>query len=310
MPSSTVSLLKRTYCEWSNHNSMRLAAAMAFYTMMSLAPLLVIALTILSFIYSGDVAQQNIKDRATLMLGSQGGDAVGQMLAAMTKHASHGIVATIVSFVVALVSGSSLFVNMQDAMNTIWDVKPRSNVSWKALIWPRLLSVVALFGAGAVLLASLVVSTALTVIIRHLPTWLSWASVVGEILISVLVIGLLFAAVYKILPNVQVQWKDVWIGAALGAALFVAGKYGLALYFRFASTKPYGAAGSLAAALIWVYYSSAIIFFGAAFTRAYAERNGKRVPPDKFGAKFMTENQSDCQNGNSLGDGGADKVTS
>src|SRR5665213_692393 len=130
MPSSTVSLLKRTYCEWSNHNSMRLAAAMAFYTMMSLAPLLVIALTILSFIYSGDVAQQNIKDRATLMLGSQGGDAVGQMLAAMTKHASHGIVATIVSFVVALVSGSSLFVNMQDAMNTIWDVKPRSNVSW------------------------------------------------------------------------------------------------------------------------------------------------------------------------------------
>ena len=150
-----------------------LAAAMAFYTMLALAPLLVVALQILSFIYNTDVAQHHIVDRATVILGDPGGVAVGQILTALSQNPTHGLFATTVSFIVALVSGSSLFVNLQEAMNTIWDVKPRSGRSVKAVIWPRLVSVVVLFGAAGVLLASLVVSTTLTIVVRHLPTWLS-----------------------------------------------------------------------------------------------------------------------------------------
>ncbi|HWE03121.1 MAG TPA: YihY/virulence factor BrkB family protein [Tepidisphaeraceae bacterium] len=294
MSSPTFALLRRAYCEWSSHNSLRLAAAMAFYTMLSLAPMLVVALTVLSVVVKHDV-QGKIQDRANFVLGNAGGEVAGEILAAITRQGAHGVIATIISFVVALASGSSLFVNMQEAMNDIWDVRPRRDAGLKAFLWPRLISVVVLFAAGAMLLASFAASWALTVVTQHLPAWLSWASFVGEIALSVAIAGLLFACAYKLLPSVEVKWTDVWLGAAMSAVLFVAGKYALVLYFRFVSIRPFGAAGSLAALLIWVYLSSAIIFFGTAFTRAFAERNGKRVPPDKFGVKYMTERHSTCE---------------
>ncbi len=290
MAESTLSVLKRTYTEWSSHNAMHLAAAMAFYTMMSLAPLLVVALTALTFIYK-DKAQSTIQNRAALLVGNNGAGAITEMLQASAQHPSSGIRATIISFVIALVSASGLFASLQDAINTIWDVKPKPDAGWKAMASSRLFSMLILAGSGLVLAASLIVSTVLTVIVKHLPAWLSWLSFAGDVVVSFLVIGLIFALIFKYLPDVIIDWKDVWIGAAITGGLFLVGKYGLTLYFRFASVAPFGAAGSLAALLIFVYYSAALLFFGAEFTRVFAESRGHPVEPDHFAVKLSTEDR-------------------
>ena len=292
MKSSFVSIIKRTYTEWSSHNAMRLAAAMAFYTMMSLSPLLVVALTVLTFFYRGS-ASGKILDRANMLVGEQGGQAVGQMLDVASKHHSGGLTAAVLSFAIALVSASGLFISLQDAINTIWDVKLRPDAGWRAVVWSRLVSVGILFCAGLVLVASLIASTVLAAIVHRLPSWLSWVSMLGEILVSFGVITLLFAIIFKFLPDVKIDWKDVWLGSALTAFLFLAGKYGLTLYFHFASVNgPFGAAGSLAALLIWVYYSATLIFFGAEFTRVFADLTGKPVEPNAYAMNLETADRA------------------
>ncbi|HZL38625.1 MAG TPA: YihY/virulence factor BrkB family protein [Tepidisphaeraceae bacterium] len=290
MPESKAAILKRTYTEWSSHNALRLAAAMALYVMMALAPLLVVALTVFSFMAGGKAgAQAKIQDRAAMLVGADGGKAISQMLTVSSAHGKGGVIAAIIGFVIALVSATGLFISLQDAINTIWDVKPKPDAGWKAMVRARVVSLVVMAAACIILLASFVASAALSIIIKHLPGWLSWASFMGDIIVSLGVVTAIFAMVYKFLPDVKLNWKDVWLGAAITAALFVAGKYGLTLYFKYASVaSPYGAAGSLAALLIWIYYSAAIAFFGAEFTRVYAESSGTPIEPDEYAVKLST----------------------
>ena len=291
MQESKIGLLKKTYTEWSSHNALRLAAAMALYVMMALAPLLVVALTILTLTHQGKAA--DLSAQATKYVGQQGAEAINQILSTSTQQKKGGLIAAIVGFVIALISASGLFVSLQDAINTIWDVKPKPDAGWRAMVWSRLISVGVIFAAGAILLASFVVSAVLSIIVRQLPGWLSWVSIIGDIVISLGVITALFAMIYKFLPDVKIDWKDVWLGGALTAVIFVVGKYGLTLYFKYAAVaSPYGTAGSLAALLIWIYYSAAIVFFGAEFTRVYTESRGKEIVPDKFAMKLSTADRA------------------
>lgn len=292
MQQSKTQLLKRTYTEWSSHNALRLAAAMALYVMMSLAPLLVVALTVFTFIYH-DKAPEKIQSHAGMLLGNQGGGAIADMIKHCAQHGKGGVVAAIISFIIALISASGLFVSLQEAINTIWDVKPRPDAGWRVMVRSRLVSILVIFGSGIILLASFVVSAALSIIVHHLPSWLSWLSFLGDVVVSLAIITAIFAMVYKFLPDVKLDWKDVWLGAAITAALFVIGKYGLTIYFKYASVaSPYGAAGSLAALLIWIYYSAAIVFFGAEFTRVYAESTGKEIKPDKYAVKLTRQDRA------------------
>ncbi|HWE94511.1 MAG TPA: YihY/virulence factor BrkB family protein [Tepidisphaeraceae bacterium] len=288
--SSIVSISKRTYEIWSSHNAMRLAASLAFYTMMSIAPLLVVALTILSFVY-GPHAQERLQGQAGSFVGPDGAKAIAQMLANASKG-HQGLLAAVISFVIALISGSGLFLSLQEALNTIWDLRPRPDAGWKAMLVNRLTSAGMVFVALLLLVASFVVTTVVNMVVKHMGPFASVLSHVGDVVISLGLIACLFALVFKYLPDAKIAWSDVWPGAIVTSILFIVGKYALTEYFRFAAVaSPFGAAGSLAALLIWVYYSSMLLFLGAAFTRAYAERTGRAVQPGQYAISLTPEDR-------------------
>jgi membrane protein len=292
--SSNLSLVKQTFLQWSSHNATRLSAALSLYTMMSLAPLLVVALTIMGLIYHHhEDAQSRLGSQATTFVGPGGADAINQMMSSSANHPKGGLVAGIIGFVIAVISGSSLFGSLQDALNTMWDVKPKPDAGWRVMLRDRAMSAGMILVAAILLLASFVASAVLSMVVKHLGGWLAGLSYVGDLVVSFCVVTALFAMIYKFLPDVKIVWSDVWLGAAITAALFILGKYGLTLYFRFASVaSPYGAAGSLAALLIWVYYSSMLIFFGAAFTRVYAQRKGKPIEPNEYAMCMSLEDRA------------------
>ena len=208
------------------------------------------------------------------------------MIATGGKQGS-GLVATIVSTAVLLFSATGVFVELQDSMNTIWGVKPKPNQGVLDFFRNRLLSLGMVFGTGFLLLVSMCVSTVIDRIAGFIAGNAPWVALVLDPVVSMCVVSVLFAGIFKFLPDVRLAWKHVGVGAALTAALFTIGKYGLALYFRFASpTSAFGAAGSLAAVMIWVYYSSFILFFGAEFTKVWSVRHlGERVVPEDNAVK-------------------------
>lgn len=290
MAMSTIAMVKETWSQWSSHNASRLAAALALYTMMSLAPLLVVALTIAGFVFRGrEAAQEKLTGQASQFMGGGGGDAIHQMLQSSMQHAKGGLAWGIVAFVVAVISGSSLFASLQDALNTMWDVKPKPDVGWKLMLRNRIISAGMTLLAAIILLASVVLSAALSVVAHRMGGVLSTFSYVGDVIVSLAVVTLMFALIFKFLPDVKVDWRDVWVGAAMTAVLFLVGKYLLAVYFRFGSVaSPYGAFGSLAVLLIWVYYSSMLLFFGVAFARVYAQAAGHPIQPNEYAVQMTT----------------------
>jgi len=290
MAMSKIAMVKETWNQWSSHNASRLAAALALYTMMSLAPLLVVALTIAGFVFRGkEAAQEKLTGQASQFMGGGGGDAIHQMLQSSVQHAKGGLAWGIIAFVVAVISGSSLFASLQDALNTMWDVKPKPDVGWKVMVRNRIISAGMTLLAAIILLASVVLSAALSVVAHRMGGLLSSLSYVGDVIVSLAVVTVMFALIFKFLPDVKVEWRDVWVGAAITSVLFLVGKYLLAVYFRFGSVaSPYGAFGSLAVLLIWVYYSSMLLFFGVAFTRVYAQAAGHPIQPNEYAVQMNT----------------------
>jgi len=288
MAMSKIAMVKETWNQWSSHNASRLAAALALYTMMSLAPLLVVALTIAGFVFRGkEAAQEKLTGQASQFMGGGGGDAIHQMLQSSVQHAKGGLAWGIIAFVVAVISGSSLFASLQDALNTMWDVKPKPDVGWKLMLRNRIISAGMTLLAAIILLASVVLSAALSVVAHRMGGLLSSLSYVGDVIVSLAVVTVMFALIFKFLPDVKVDWRDVWVGAAITSVLFLVGKYLLAVYFRFGSVaSPYGAFGSLAVLLIWVYYSSMLLFFGVAFTRVYAQAAGHPIQPNEYAVQM------------------------
>jgi membrane protein len=279
-------LLKKTASSWMTDNAMRLSAALALYTILSLAPLLVITIKITGVIWkNANSARQQIMHQMTNLMGTQAAQAIQPILEYGGKHRS-GLLATIVSFAVLIFSATAVFNELQGSMNTIWGVKPKPKQGVWGFVRNRLLSLAMVFGIAFLLLVSMFVSTALEAVAKDLAGDTKWFGFTLDIVVSFGIVALLFAAIFKFMPDAKVPWDHVWVGALMTAALFSVGKYGLALYFKYGTpTSAFGAAGSFAAVLLWVYYSSFILFFGAEFTKVWSMERAHGIVPEDHAVK-------------------------
>lgn len=267
-------MLKSTGAKWSDHNAPRLGASLAYYTLLSMAPLLVLVIYICGRVLSQTTAEQDLLDQVRALAGYSSAKTV-QTLIENTHHAS-GSLATSIAVITSLFGASGVFVELRDSLNTIWDAPPRPSSTWRDLIWQRVFSFGMVIALGLLLLISLLISAAVTLIEKFfggfVPFHFAVFSEIANFLISLVAISTLFALIFKFVPDVPIRWHEVTIGAAFTAVLFIMGKALLALYIGTAGVgSTYGAAGSLVALVAWVYYSAQIFFFGAIFTRLYAD---------------------------------------
>lgn len=284
-------LIKTTIKEWQEDKAARLGAALAYYTIFSLAPLLVIAIAVAGLVFGQEAAQGQIMNQIAGLIGPQN----AQLLQTMIQNASQpgtSIVATVLGLATLLLGATGVFGQLQDALNTMWEVQPKPGRGLLGLIKDRFLSFAMVLGTGFLLLVSLVLSAALAALGTFVGGLLPAPGLVLEVInfiVSFGTITLLFAAIYKLLPDVKIAWRDVWIGAVVTALLFTIGRTLIGVYIgRTSTASTYGAAGALVVILLWTYYSAQILFLGAEFTQVYANRYGSRVQPAR-GAVPVTE---------------------
>ena len=275
-------VLKQTVRDWADDRAPRLGAALAYYTVFSIAPLIVIVIAIGGVWFGKQAAQDQIFGQLASLVGEQGAKGISSLLEAANKP-HEGIVATALAIVTLVFGATGVFVQLQDALNTIWEVKPKPGRGVWGFLRQRLLSLAMVFGIGFLLLVSLVLSAGLAATGKWFESSMPGGEAVWQVLnfiISFVVIAAMFTLMFKYLPDVKIAWKDVWLGGALTALLFTLGKFALGMYLgRSSVSSAYGAAGSLVILLLWVYYSAQILFFGAEFTQVYANRFGKKLEP-------------------------------
>ncbi|HLU69625.1 MAG TPA: YihY/virulence factor BrkB family protein [Fibrobacteria bacterium] len=267
-------LLKISIKEWISDRASRLAAAVAYYTIFSMAPLLLIAIAIAGFFFGETEARAGIMTQMQDLIGESGAHMLGTMLDSSWSPAS-GLTATVVGVVVLLIGATGAFAHLQEALNIMWDAKPSTRSGLWAFIRRRLISFSLILTVGFLLMVSLVASAVFSAMGKFLSDVLPSYFPVFSLLNASVSFGftiLLFAAIYKILPDAKVRWRDVWLGAILAALLFSVGRILIGIYLgRSALGSTYGAAGSLVAILLWIYYSTQILFFGAEMTHASSQ---------------------------------------
>lgn len=272
-------IFKTAGVNWSNDKAPRLGAALSYYTVFAIPPLFVIVLFIVSLIMDPTQVRSQMFTEVGGLIGEKSAKAIESAMTAQ-EQSSKGTVASIIAIVTLLITSTGLFIELQDALNTVWGVEPKPGQGLKGFIKNRFLSFAMVLGIGFLLLVSLIVSTALTFLGNYLSGLVPGMDVlwrVTNIAVSFVIIAALFAMIFKVLPDVKIPWRDVWVGAATTALLFTAGKFLLGWYLgRNSMVSAYGAAGSVILLLLWVYYSAQILFFGAELTQAYANRFGAR----------------------------------
>jgi membrane protein len=285
--SNLLTILKMSYQDWKEDKASRLAAALAYYTIFSLAPLLVIVIAITGLFWQRDVVQTQVMNQVQNLVGPQGSTFVASLLNSANKPAQ-GIVATVIGIITLLFGALGAFNALHDSLNIIWDIEEEAKgflQSLKRVLFSRLLSFGMILGIGFLLLVSLVVSAGLSAVQQTIGNALPISEVLlqlANLVISIGVITVLFALIYKFLPDAEIAWRDVWLGAFVTAILFSLGKMLIGLYLgNSAVASSFGAAGSLALLLIWIYYSAQILFFGAEFTQVYANNYGSRIVPEE-----------------------------
>jgi len=286
---SFFAVVKDTIRGWSDHGALRLGAGLAYYTVFSIAPLFIIVLAIAGIWFDADTARHELFSQIEGMVGPEGGKAIQAMVTSVNKS-SAGFWATAVATTTLLIGATGVFVQLQDALNLIWEVRPKPGSGWRHFVTTRLLSFAMIVAIGFLLLVSLVVSAGLAAAGKFMNGLIPAHEVIWQIvnlLISFGMITLLFATIFKYLPDVKIAWRDVWLGSLLASILFNVGKFGLGFYLgRSSVASAYGAAGSLVVILLWVYYSSQTIFLAAEFTRARAKARGQQLDPVR-GAEFV-----------------------
>ncbi len=277
-------LIREAAAEWSSDNVSRLSAALAYYTAFSVAPLLIMVTALIGLVFGYEAASARIQQEIGTVIGASGAQALAAIAASASRRLS-GTLATIIGIVVFLVGVSGVLYELQTSLNTIWEVEPKPGVGFMYTVKNRIVSLSMILVLAFLLLVSLVVSAALTALgayVGGFQTAVSFLLHGTDMLFSFGIVVLLFAVIYKFLPNAEVAWKDVWVGSFTTALLFMVGKAALAFYLAKSSVASiYGAAASLVILLAWVYYSAQIFFFGAEFTQVYANRYGSRIAPSK-----------------------------
>jgi membrane protein len=273
-------LLKEAFKEWNEDNAPRLGAALSYYTVFSIAPLLLISIAVAGVVFGHDAAQGGIVAQIRQLIGPIAAESVQAMIE-NARQPGQGVLATVFGTVTLLFGAGGAFNELRAALDIIWEIPPRKGGGLKALLRERLAAFAMVLVVGFLLLVSLVLSAVLSAL--EVKGTFPGSIVVLQVLnngVSLAVITVLFALIFKYLPDAHppVGWKDIWIGALITAALFTLGKFAIGLYLgRSSVASAYGAAGSLVLLLIWVYYSAQILFYGAELTQVYARRHGSRL---------------------------------
>jgi membrane protein len=284
-PKAIWSLLKESVGAWSDDKSPRLGAALSFYTVFAMPPLFMIAIFIASLVFNPNSVQTQMFSEVGGLIGKKSAEAIHAAMAAQYQ-ANKGLVASSIAVVTLILTATGLFIELQDALNTIWRVEAKPGHGVLGFIRIRLMSFAMVVGIGFLLLVSLIVSAGLAAATKYISGLLPGVGVVSVIasdVVSFAVITVLFAMIFKVLPDVRIAWRDVWIGGVVTSLLFTGGKFLLGWYLgRSTTISAYGAAGSVVLILLWVYYSAQILFFGAEITKVHAIRFGMRVHPVSY----------------------------
>jgi len=273
-------LLKAAFDGWWADRAMSLGASIAFFTVFSLAPMLLAAIAVAGLVFGREAAQGAIVAELGGLVGETGAKAIEAMIASASNIGS-GLIGTMVGIITFVLVSTGAFVELQDDLNLIWKVKPRESSGVTVFLRTRILSLALVVGIGFLLLVSLILDAGLTALGSYLEAGFSGASVILQILNSAAAFAvavLLFAMIFKILPDVDLTWRDVGTGAVITGVLFTVGKFLIGLYLGMSTiASSFGAAASIITILLWVYYSSLILLYGAEFTKVYAESHGSRA---------------------------------
>jgi len=282
-----IPLFKQTFNEWLEDKAPQLGAALAYYTVFSLAPLILLLLAIVGVLFRNDPsgAWTRITEQMGYFLDQSALDVV-QQIVQKTAQPNRSAVATIIGIALALFGASGVFGQLQDALNTVWGVKAKPGLGLRGFLRARFLSFAMVGGICFLLLVSLVIEGLLKgfshYVQTHLPGGISLAISI-YLIFDAFIVVLVFAMIFKFLPDVKLRWSNVWVGSVLTAILFAIGKWALGLYLGSgAAGSAYGAASSLITLLLWIYYSSQILLFGAEFTQVYTRKFGGPVEPDDY----------------------------
>lgn len=277
LASGSWSLLKETSSKWNKDNVLSLSAALSYYTVFSLAPLLVLATAVAGLVLGDEAIRGELSAYLQGFLGQESADAIEGFVANARKPAS-GIVATVTGTIALILGATGVFTELKTSLNKIWDAEPQASVGVKDLFKDRLLSFGMVVSIGFLLLVSMMVNAALSAASKYFsgyfpipPVFLQW----GYSLVSLGVVTVLFGMMYKFLPDKTIEWRDVWVGAVITAVLFTVGRVLIGIYLGKAGVaNVFGASGSVVLILAWTYYSSVIVFFGAELTQVYSQRRG------------------------------------
>ena len=287
-----LSLIKATWSDFSRDECGTRAAALAYSTIFALTPLLILLITIAGFVLDPQDVQKAMETQLGGLIGSDGARAVHDMIASADRPGGANIFKTVLSVAGLLFGATGAFIALQGALNHAWEVKPDPKQGGiMQFITKRLFSIGMVLGIGFLLAVSMALTAGISAIGQRLGGGVAEPVMyVVELVLSFAVLTVLFAAIYKLLPDAQVAWRDVWVGAAVTGLLFVAGKFALGFYLgRSEPGSAFGAAGALAAMLVWVYYAGMILLFGAEFTQRWAESRGHAIQPEKGAVRVKKE---------------------
>jgi membrane protein len=282
-PKGWIRLIRETYSEWKEDNVPLHAAALAYYTIFSLAPLLLIAIAVAGAAFGEEAARGELVSQVQGLVGKEGAIAIQAMIENASQPGSGGVLSTVIGFLLLMLGASGVFGQLQMALNTIWKAEPKPGRGFRRYLIARFLSFAMVLVIGFLLLVSLLLSSFLVAAGSSFNRLMPGLPVLGqglELLISLGVITLLFASIYKYLPDVRVPWRDLWVGAVATSVLFNLGKTAIGLYIGNSSfSSTYGASGSLVVLLIWIFYSAQILLIGAEFTKVYSRNQRKTRKP-------------------------------
>jgi len=278
-PKHLFQLANTAFRNWMNDYAPSMGAALAYYTVFSIAPLLVIVIAVAALIFGQDAAQAAIMDQARGLIGENGAKAIEGMLASAQKP-KQGMIASALGILLLLIGATTVLAELESNLNRIWKVEPDKRSGIWHFIRTRLLSIGMVLAIGFLLIVSLVVSAAIAAWGKAWGGWFGGMETllhIANFTVSVAIVTVLFAIIYKFMPRVAIRWRDVWVGALVTSLLFSFGKFLIGLYIGKSGVESsYGAAGALVVLLVWVYYSAQIFLLGAEFTKVYAESHGSR----------------------------------
>lgn len=292
----SLAVLKDTIKGFMEDKGLKLSASLAYYTLFSMAPLLLLIISLAGVFFGKDAIEGTVFSELNGLVGNEAAAQVQKIIRNMELSGDTNL-SLVIGAVTLIIGATTVFGEIQDSINMIWKVKAKPKKGWVKLIKDRLLSGSLILGLGFLLIVSLVVNGALSVFNEMLKQWLPDVSVIFfsilSLLVNIVVLSLIFAVIYKVLPDAKIKWKDVRAGAIFTTLLFLLGRYAIGLYITSSGTaSTYGAAGSLIVILLWVYYSAAILFISAEFTRAYAAFKGENILPADY-AVYVEEKETE-----------------